>query len=616
MEEFKEALGALSGAARYSWAFCLRNSKRMTIARVAIAVMTTLVAFLTVQATGWLVNAMQASADLFRGKDVTRAEILGSGIGGPVALLVGLLLIGVVLGRYAWFCRSVWVELLKFGNYRELYNHRATLDVARFQSQRYDDLIRKIEELPHLWSTRIRFSEEMIALVATASSFLFFGSSLVWHAPAYALVIVLATVPMMVVEFRLTAVSWALFEKLVPILKVRNMLERPFRVKTVFVQALGFDQMPALRTEIDANVAEVVRTYDGYRAEAFKAEMRSSFCGTVGLCLVLVHAVWHAVAHAGEIGTLTVILAAMRAFQGNLEMMVGLVAEQWSSAKGVILIEEEYFGLSPVLTTENPVKPEFRGPPRIEFKNVSFAYPETDGKLVLRDMSLVIEPGSKVAIVGRSGAGKTTMQSLLMRERDPTEGRIFVDGVELRHIAPRDWNRCVSALWQEYAVLERQIGKEIASSRLGEPYDHDAVVAAARFADFESVALGKPQGFETQIGVEFGGCELSGGERQRLALARVRYRNKPIMILDEPDARLDPRSAEKVIDGVFALAGVTVIMITHHVSRAERCDRVIVVEKGEVVEVGKHNDLMERNGAYASMYALDKKRLGGVAGAA
>ncbi len=188
--------------------------------------------------------------------------------------------------------------------------------------------------------------------------------------------------------------------------------------------------------------------------------------------------------------------------------------------------------------------------------------------------------------------------------------------MELRHILPRDWNEYVSVLWQDYVVLERRVGEEIASSRLGEPYDHDMVVRAAQFADFESVVLGKPQGYETQIGVEFGGCELSGGERQRLALARVRYRDKPIMILDEPDARLDPASAERVIDGVFALEGVTVVMITHHVSRAERCDQVIVVEGGEVVEVGAHADLMARNGAYASMYALDKKRLGRRAGAA
>ncbi len=610
MREFGDALRALWDAARYSWEFCLRNSKGPTIARLAIVIVSAFATYCTVQATGWLVNAMQDSPNMFRGRELSLTGLMSSGIGGPVALLIALLLLGVVLGRYNWFYRSIWNERLKFRNWKELYDHRATLDVARFQSKEYDDLVRQIEELPSVWSTRIRFSEEMIALVAALSSFLFFGSSLIWHAPAYAIVIVVTSVPMMVVEFRLTAVSWALFEKLIPVHKVRNMLERPFRVKAAFVQALGFNQMPALRREIDANVEEVVRTYSGYRKDAFKAEMRSSFCGTVGLCLVLVHAVWDTAAHAGGIGTLTVIIAAIRVFQANMEMIVSLVAEQWSTAKGVILIEREYFGLRPVLNTDNPVTPDFRGAPRIEFESVSFAYPATDGKLVLKGMSFAIEPGTKVAIVGKSGAGKTTIQSLLARERDPTGGRVLVDGIDLRHITPRDWSGYVSTLGQDYVVLERQIGREIASSRLGESYDHAAMVEAARFADFESVALGKPEGYETQIGVEFGGCELSGGERQRLALARVRYRNAPIMILDEPDARLDPASAEKVIDGVFALLGVTVVMITHHVSRAERCDTVIVVEKGEAVEIGTHADLMARNGAYASMYKLDKRRLG------
>ena len=197
-----------------------------------------------------------------------------------------------------------------------------------------------------------------------------------------------------------------------------------------------------------------------------------------------------------------------------------------------------------------------------------------------------------------------------MRHYDPTSGAVFAGDINLRNIEPQVWSNVASALTQEYTVLERCIGEEIASSRLGQPIDLEVVAASARFANFDEVVDSDPKGYESQIGVEFGGRDFSGGERQRLALARVHYRGTPILILDEPDAKLDPESAQKVIDKVFALKDITVIMITHHVSRAERCDKVIVMGKGEIAEQGTHQELIARNGMYAQMHEKDRKRLG------
>lgn len=303
------------------------------------------------------------------------------------------------------------------------------------------------------------------------------------------------------------------------------------------------------------------------------------------------------------------MMAAARTFQGNLEAIVSLIAEQWNSAKGVILIEKDFLGLKPVLKTDYPVVPKFDITPTIRFDKVSFAYPDTEN-LVLKEVSFTIEPGTKLAIVGKSGNGKSTIQALLMRHYDPTSGAVFAGDINLRNIEPNVWSNVASALTQEYTVLERRIDEEIASSRLGQPIDSEAVAASARFANFDEVVASDQNGYKSQIGVEFGGRDFSGGEKQRLALARVRYRGTPILILDEPDAKLDPESAQKVIDSVFALQGVTVVMITHHVSRAERCDKVIVMGKGEVVEQGTHQELLAQGGIYASMHEKDKKRLG------
>jgi len=609
MKKVKETIVTLFLAARYSFAFCWRNSKKETIIRLAISAATTLLLYLSIQATGLIINVVQSSVGKFNGRINTLEEVANSGLLGPVMSLVGVMLFGVILGRFNWFYRGRWNQILRFANQRELNNHRAKLDVARFRSKEYDDLQRRISELPTSWQTRIWFSDEMFSLFTTMISFALFGASLLWYKPFYALILVLTALPMAIVEFRLVAMWWTLFQELVPQHKKRHVLERPYHSTNSFVQALMFNQMPELRREIDINVGEILDQYNHIRKICIRRKMFTHFLAVAGLCAVVIHAVWSTVAYAGEIGTLTIVMAAAKAFQGNLEAIVSHIAEQWNSAKGVILIEKDFLGMKPVIKTEYPVTPNFDITPLIRFDRVSFAYPDTS-TLVLKDVSFTIEPGTKVAIVGKSGNGKSTVQALLMRHYDPTSGAVFAGDINLRNIEPHVWSNVASALTQEFTVLERQVGEEIASSRLDEPIDLEAVAASARFANFDEVVNSDPKGYESQIGVEFGGRDFSGGERQRLALARVHYRGTPILILDEPDAKLDPESAQKVIDRVFDLKGVTIIMITHHVSRAERCDKVIVMGKGEIAEQGTHSELMARGGVYTQMYEKDRKRLG------
>lgn len=609
MNKLKDTLATLLLAARYSFSFCWRNAKNETIGRFIVCSAATILLYSVIQATGLIINEVQSQAGKFDGGKNTLAEITNSSLLGPVTFLIGVLLFGVVIGRFNWYFRGKWNHALRFANLRELNDHRATLDVARFRSKEYDDLQKRIQELPTSWQTRIWYSDEMFSLFTTIVSFALFGASLLWYKPIYALILVLAALPMMIVEFKLVAMWWNLFQELVPHHKRRATFEKPYHNPCAFVQGLMFNQMPSLRREIDNNVDHVMKSYNNIRRVSVRKEMFTHFLAVAGLCGVIIHAIWETLAYSGEIGTLTIIMAAARTFQGNLEAIVSLLAEQWNSAKGVILIEKDFLGLKPVLNTEHPTVPKFDIAPTVRFDKVCFAYPDTD-TLVLKDVSFTIKPGSKTAIVGKSGNGKSTIQSLLMRHYDPTSGSIYADDICLRNIEPMTWNDVTSALTQEYTVLERLIGEEIASSRLDQPLDLEAVAASCRFSNFDEVIDSDPKGYESQIGIEFGGRAFSGGEKQRLALARVHYRGTRILILDEPDAQLDPESAQKVIDRIFALKGITVIMITHHVSRAERCDQVIVMGKGEVAEQGTHPELMELGGLYASMHDKDKKRLG------
>ncbi|MBP9763595.1 MAG: ABC transporter ATP-binding protein [Candidatus Pacebacteria bacterium] len=609
MNRIKETITTLLSAARYSFAFAWRNSKSETVARIVLALLETLLIFLSIQSTGMIINSVQKSIDKFGGEQNSFSSIMSEGLWVPITFLASILLLGTIVGQLSWFFGNKWRMTLRFRNTKEINDHKGTLDVARFRSKEFDDLEKRISELPNSWNTRIGFSEEMLAFVTICISFFIFGASLLWYQPYYALVILLGSIPTALFKFKTVSLWWNLFLELVPQHKKRYVLERSYHATMAFVQALMFDQMPHLRKQIDKNVGDVLKDYSKIRNKTLRNELLTKLVAVVTIVAVVTHAIWSAVLTSGEVGTLMIVIAATRTFQGNIQQIITLVAEQWNSAKGVIMIEKDYFGMKPYLSTKNPVVPKFTGAPLIKFDNVSFAYPDTD-TLVLKDVSFEIKPGEKVAIVGKSGNGKSTIQALLMRYYDPTSGAIYVDDDNLNTIKPNDWSQVATALTQEYSISERLIGAEIASSRLDKDIDMEIVSASARFADFQEVVDSDPLGYESQIGIEYGGREFSGGERQRLALARSHYRGTPILILDEPDAKLDVESAENVINQVFALKGVTVILITHHVSRAKRCDQIILMGKGEILEKGTHDELVELDGKYTSLYEKDKQRLG------
>lgn len=584
-------------AARYSLAFCLKHNKHDTTVRLIISGTSTLVLYLMIQATGAVINAVQHAHG--------NPHVLWL----PSAFFVAVLFVDLLCNRALAYYQSKWSHELRAASRHDLDVHRGTLDVACFTSKRYDDLDKQIRELPYGWHTRVNFSEQMLTIFSLLISFVLFGGALLWYKPMYAFVLLAVAIPKMISEFSLVSMWWALYEEHVPHHKIQNMLLKPLKNSTAFVQAKIFNQMNALNMILWSREERVINTYNQARREVARKKISTSILAILGLGVVIFHASWTTIVTGGAIGTLSVILASARTFQGNLNSIMMLMAEQWNSAKGVILIERDFKGLKPALVTLDPVTPDFKNP-HLRFDRVSFAYPSEPEKEVLHEVSFDIEAGTKVAIVGQSGNGKSTVQALTMRHFDPTKGAIYADDINLQNIEPAVWNTYICSLTQDYTILERLVGEEIASSRLDEDADLERIRESAEFAHFHEVALEDPYGYEKQIGSDFGGREFSGGEKQRLALARMHYRNTPIIILDEPDARLDPDSADRIMHNIFAIKDKTVIIITHHVSRAEHCDKVIVMGKGVVAEQGSPADLMTSGGAYARMCESDKKRLG------
>ncbi len=599
MNKLKDTIKTIVLAAYYSFRLCWRHDKLDTFCRIVLTIMQASVGYVSLLIMGELI-------------DVVQQAYKGSHDEGEVTKLffwlMFVMVTGIFIRRANWFVSNRFRINIKPANMEDIIVHQGTLDVARIRSQEYDDLEKRIQELPAGWSTRFYFTEELFGMLSIVSSFLMYSWTIFTGWPYLGLILAVASVPMVISKFRIIGRWWSLSQELAPNHKQRSVIHRPFHNDKAFVQAKMFNQMASLKKLARENWAIILGHYDKLRLKTVMGELLSSLISVAGLGIVLWILTKEALLGITAIGTLTVAAAASRAFRDGLAEFVGLLADQWNSAKGVILIEKEYFGLKPFLITENPVYPKFERPPTIRITNLSFAYQGMDS-LVLKNISLVFEPGTVNAIVGESGEGKSTLISLIARHYDPTSGSIHFGDINSRNIPPEGMADVLSGMTQDTVILERKIGEEIASSRLGEPVDQDKVMECARFALFDEVITGDAKGLDSQIGVEFGGRDFSGGEKKRLALARVRYRNTPILILDEPDSSLDPKKARKVLDNIFALRGkVTVILVTHHVSITQECDKVIVISSGEVAEQGNPAELLAQNGKYTAMFSEDKKR--------
>jgi subfamily B ATP-binding cassette protein HlyB/CyaB len=242
--------------------------------------------------------------------------------------------------------------------------------------------------------------------------------------------------------------------------------------------------------------------------------------------------------------------------------------------------------------------PGIRG--RVQFDRVSFRY-RTDGSEILRELSFELDVGEVVGVVGRSGSGKSTLTKLVQRLYVPERGRVLIDGVDSAQVDTAWLRRRIGVVLQENRLFNRTVRENIALGDPGIPLE--AVIRAAQLAGAHDFILEMPEGYDTLVGEH--GANLSGGQRQRIAIARALVTDPRILVFDEATSALDYESEHIIQQNMRAICkGRTVIIIAHRLSTVRCTHRIIVMEKGRIIEQGNHDDLLHLNGQYARLHAL------------
>jgi ABC-type multidrug transport system fused ATPase/permease subunit len=323
-----------------------------------------------------------------------------------------------------------------------------------------------------------------------------------------------------------------------------------------------------------------------------------------GLSLILGVGAWHVMNGKLSVGELIVVLTYIASVYQPLEQIsttVGMIHEelvQFNSSLDLLEIEPEVKEKPGAIELER-----VRGWVAVE--NVSFTY--SSRKRTLEDISFRVAPGERVAVVGHTGAGKSTLMSLLIRFYDPKQGRITLDGIDMRDATLASLRDQISVVLQEPLLFSGTIAENIRYGSLAA--SDEEIEAASRAANCHDFIAALPDGYDTVLGER--GAQISGGERQRICVARAFLRDAPILILDEPTSSIDSKTEGVILDALEDLMeGRTSFMIAHRLSTVRHADQILVMQDGLIVERGTHEDLVDRGGVYSQLHVAQTRERG------
>ncbi|WP_302328909.1 type I secretion system permease/ATPase [Pseudomonas triclosanedens] len=477
-----------------------------------------------------------------------------------------------------------------------LFRHLVSLPLAYFQARRVGDSVARVRELENI---RSFLTGNAITLLLDVLFSVVFIAVMFFYSGWLTLVVILSLPLYFVLSLLITPLLRA---------RVQESFSRGAENQAFLVESInGIDTLKSMAVE-----PQVTRKWDNqlaaYVSASFKTQTLSTFANEgVSLIgkLVTVATLWLGARLVID-GQLTVgQLVAFNMLAGRVAQPIMRLAQLWTNFQQTGVSVQR---LGDILNSQTELAqatrstlPALRG--QIEFDQVHFRY-RPDGSEVLRGVSLAIRPGEVIGIVGRSGSGKSTLTRLLQRLYVPERGRVLVDGMDLALADVSSLRRQIGVVLQDNLLFNRSIRENIALTDPGTPME--AVMQAARLAGAHEFILELPEGYDTVVGEH--GSSLSGGQRQRIAIARALIGNPRILIFDEATSALDYESERVIQQNMKAICqGRTVVIIAHRLSAVRDANRIIVMDRGQIVEQGTHGELLTlQAGHYSRLHRLQQ----------
>lgn len=519
-----------------------------------------------------------------------------------VAAEFGLAVVSDILGRVGSLFDSLLSE--KFSNAASisLMEHAATLDLEDFEDSELQD---QLDRARRQTSGRMTLLSQLFGQAQDLVTIISFAVGLVVYAPWLILLLIIALVPAFLGEAHFNAQSYALAYRRTPEQRELDYI----RQTGASVESAKEVKIFALNSFLIERYRELATKF--YTANRQLAIRRAGWgstlttLGTLGYYVAYAYLAWRTLAGEFSIGDLTFLSGSFRRLRTLLEgLLIG-----FSQTAGQALYLDDLFSFF-------DIEPEIHSPPNprpfpvpirqgFAFEDVGFQYPGA-GRWAVRHLNFHLNAGEVLALVGENGAGKTTLVKLLARLYDPDEGRILLDGHDLREYDLDELRSNIGVIFQDFVRYHLSAAENIAIGRIDARNDRPRIETAAESSLANEVIHKLPAGYDQVIGKRFKtGVDLSGGEWQKVAIARAYMRDAQVLILDEPTAALDARSEFEVFQRFKELsAGKTAVLISHRFSSVRMADRILVLADGTVESMGTHEELLSQRGRYAELFEL------------
>lgn len=563
-----------------------------------------------------VLRAVVPLAVLWLGKLIVD-EVVGAVTHGAVSwqrlgLLLGSELLVAVLGEALSRGSALYESLLGdlFANRTsvDLMRHAAALDLEQFEDA---ELYDRLERARRQTVGRIALFSLVLSTVQDLVTLISLSAALAAYVPWLLVLLVISVLPALLGETHFASLGYSLLYSWTP---ERRQLD--------YLRYIGASDISAKEVKLFGLSQFLVERYDRvsrefYEANRTLATRRSivstllAAVGTIGYYaayVVIIHLTiigYRGPAGPFTIGVLTFLAASFRQSRDLIQRTLLALSQVYEQS---LYLDDlfSFFAIEPrirstpgALPIPVPVRDGF------VFENVGFRYPNSD-RWAVRYLSFSLKPGERVALVGENGAGKTTLAKLLVRLYDPTEGRILLDGRDLRDYDVASLRRHVGVIFQDFVRYDFLLRENIAVGSIEQREDEPAIRDAAERSLADTVATRLAGRYDQMLGRRFeGGVDLSGGEWQKVALARAYLKDAQLLILDEPTAALDARAEYEVFLRFSELtAGKMAVLISHRFSTVRMADRILVLRGGELVEDGTHGELVARGGLYAELFGL------------